>query len=335
MISGSPAACATPISAVQSFTRAGGYNSNYLVAAFFGLQNFPLTVTPVAPATGLRIEDDRLSWKASASWRPSPDLTTYATVSTGFRPPIVNAFAGRVSTIDPNDIVIPPGAVSDQLTNYEVGPQGELAGQPPHHQYRNLLHRLAGHPGPGEPRLGLGPVRDQYRRGGKLRHRVRDTGAAVRRPQRRAQRIVQRRQGQRADAEEAAISGAELGTRLASPHFQGSATVRYDFALELVGECLAGGERLSRRLLPEPVPERARQAEPGQSDLRLHRRLDQREPLCRHHLRRPERHRLCGESVRRVLDHLRPPRSLPRQSLRQDAAAARWASAPIMRSEAA
>jgi outer membrane receptor protein involved in Fe transport len=28
---------------------------------------------------------------------------------------------------------------------------------------------------------------------------------------------------------EAAISGAEVGTRLASPHFQGSATLRYDF----------------------------------------------------------------------------------------------------------
>ena len=110
--------------AVQSFTRAGGYNSNYLLAAFFGLQNFPLTVTPIQPATGLRIEDNHLSWKASASWRPSPDLTTYVTVATGFRPPVVNAFAGRVSTIDPGDIVIPPGAVSDQLTNYEVGLKG-------------------------------------------------------------------------------------------------------------------------------------------------------------------------------------------------------------------
>ena len=30
---------------------------------------------------------------------------------------------------------------------------------------------------------------------------------------------------------EAAISGAELGTRLASPHFQGSGTLRYDFPI--------------------------------------------------------------------------------------------------------
>ena len=32
-------------------------------------------------------------------------------------------------------------------------------------------------------------------------------------------------------AVEAAISGAEVGTRLASPHFQGSATLRYDFQM--------------------------------------------------------------------------------------------------------
>src|SRR3546814_15562263 len=32
-------------------------------------------------------------------------------------------------------------------------------------------------------------------------------------------------------AVEAAISGAELGTRLASPHFQGSSTLRYDFPI--------------------------------------------------------------------------------------------------------
>ena len=88
---------------VQSFTRAGGYNSNYLLAAFFGLLQFPAdghAGRRRRPAC--RVEDDRLSWKASASWRPSPDITTYATVSTGFRPPVVNAFAGRVSTIDPD-----------------------------------------------------------------------------------------------------------------------------------------------------------------------------------------------------------------------------------------
>ena len=49
------------------------------------------------------------------------DLTAYATISTGFRTPVVNARAGLASTINPNDIVIPAGADSDSVTNYELG----------------------------------------------------------------------------------------------------------------------------------------------------------------------------------------------------------------------
>ena len=41
---------------------------------------------------------------------------------------MVNANAGRVSAIDPNDIVIPPGATSDKLTNYEIGLKGRWLG---------------------------------------------------------------------------------------------------------------------------------------------------------------------------------------------------------------
>src|SRR3546814_14965655 len=52
---------------VQSFTRGGGYNSNYLTAAFLGLENIPLPVTPLAYAAGLKVKDDRLPWKASVS----------------------------------------------------------------------------------------------------------------------------------------------------------------------------------------------------------------------------------------------------------------------------
>src|SRR3546814_20059508 len=39
---------------VQSFTRGGGYNSNYLTAAFLGLENIPLTVAAIPYAAGLR-----------------------------------------------------------------------------------------------------------------------------------------------------------------------------------------------------------------------------------------------------------------------------------------
>ena len=42
-------------------------------------------------------------------------------MSTGYRTPVYNARAGSVSTINPNDLVIPAGAGSDDLTNYEVG----------------------------------------------------------------------------------------------------------------------------------------------------------------------------------------------------------------------
>src|SRR3546814_13464521 len=56
--------------------------------------------------------------------KPVPGLTTYATGSTGFRTPVVNARAGLVSAIDENDIVIPDGAKSDSVTNYELGLKG-------------------------------------------------------------------------------------------------------------------------------------------------------------------------------------------------------------------
>jgi outer membrane receptor protein involved in Fe transport len=53
-----------------------------------------------------------------------PSLTTYATWSTGFRAPVVNGFAGRPSLVNPNDLVIPFGANSDKLKNYEIGAKG-------------------------------------------------------------------------------------------------------------------------------------------------------------------------------------------------------------------
>ncbi|WGM40694.1 TonB-dependent receptor [Caulobacter sp. NIBR1757] len=106
----------------QGFTE-GGYNSNYLVNALFFIPG-PLTITPIAKATGKKVEATDPSWKFSMSWRPVPNMTTYFTYSTGFRTPVVNAFAGRPSLVDPTDLIIPPGADSDDLTNYEVGLKG-------------------------------------------------------------------------------------------------------------------------------------------------------------------------------------------------------------------
>jgi len=45
-------------------------------------------------------------------------------VSTGYRTPVYNAQAGSVSTLDPKDLIIPAGAGSDSLTNYELGLKG-------------------------------------------------------------------------------------------------------------------------------------------------------------------------------------------------------------------
>jgi iron complex outermembrane receptor protein len=99
-----------------------GFNSLYfLYAPFFNLE-IPVTPTEAASARYPRAE--RTSWKASISYEPSDDLTTYVTVSTGYRTPVYNARAGNVSTIDPDDLVIPSGAGSDDLTNYEIGLKG-------------------------------------------------------------------------------------------------------------------------------------------------------------------------------------------------------------------
>lgn len=112
----------------QGFTREGGYTSNYLtqayVCSFFGICGLPVTITPVAAATGVVAKESGPSYRVSVSWRPVPTVTTYAAVSTGFRAPVVNARAGSVSTIDPDDIVIPDGADSDDLVNYELGMKG-------------------------------------------------------------------------------------------------------------------------------------------------------------------------------------------------------------------
>ena len=42
----------------------------------------------------------------------------------GFRAPVVNAFAGRPSVVNPNDLVIPSGADTDKIQNYELGAKG-------------------------------------------------------------------------------------------------------------------------------------------------------------------------------------------------------------------
>jgi outer membrane receptor protein involved in Fe transport len=216
---------------VQSFTRGGGYNSNYLTAAFFNLQNLALTVTPIDYAAGLKVKDDRLSWKGSVSWKPTDSLTTYATVSTGFRTPVVNARAGLVSTINPNDIVIPDGAKSDSVTNYELGLKGRWLGG-------DLTANLAAY------YIDWKDIQVQANRVSDSIQFATNIGAAesyglefevMARPVAGLSLALNgsfnRAKVAELTAVEAAISGAEIGTRLASPKFQGSGTLRYDFAI--------------------------------------------------------------------------------------------------------
>ncbi|SMF67735.1 TonB-dependent receptor [Allosphingosinicella indica] len=224
---------------VQAFTREGGYNSNYLAAALGGFSNIPLTVTPIAAEIGRKVEDDRISWKASVSWRPSPDITTYATVATGFRPPVVNARAGLVSALDPTDIVIPDGAKSDKLINYEVGVKGRWLGG-------DLTANIAAY------YIDWSDIQVQANRVSDTIQFATNIGGAesygvefefMARPVQGLSLILNGSVNETNINDltpgEAAISGAVLGGRLASPRFQGSGTIRYDFPVSATSNAYA------------------------------------------------------------------------------------------------
>ncbi len=108
---------------VQGFAEEGGYTSDYLVRAIYGIPG-PVTITDNVAATGEQGVEEGPSYKFSASYRPVDNMTLYATYSTGFRTPVINARGGLPSTVDPTDIVIPDGATSDQLENFEIGLKG-------------------------------------------------------------------------------------------------------------------------------------------------------------------------------------------------------------------
>ncbi|WP_028917994.1 TonB-dependent receptor [Pseudoxanthomonas sp. J35] len=217
----------------QAFTRAGGYNSDYLTQAylyaFYGIPGGPVTITPVEAATGAKAKETGPSYRISASWRPVPSVTTYAAVATGFRAPVVNARAGSVSTIDPDDLVIPYGADSDELTNYELGVKGSW-----------LDGRLAANLALyyvdwNDIQVQANRVSDQvqfatniggaYSRGlefelmamPNMNWTVALNGS------------INRAKVDDLSPEEAAISGTVLGARLAAPEFSGSLTASYRF----------------------------------------------------------------------------------------------------------
>lgn len=226
---------------VQSFQNEGGYNSNYLAVALGGFSNIPLTVVPVGAIEGLKVETDKVSYKLSASYKPMENLTTYASVSTGFRSPVANARAGAVSGVDPNDIIIPDGAESDTLTNYEVGAKGYwLNGK--------LSTNLAAY------YINWEDIQVQANRLSDQVQFATNIGAAVSKgiefeiaafP---GDGLSFFLNGSLNDTEvteltdaEAAMSGAEKGIQLSFPKFQGSATVRYDWKMGDVTDAFLSG----------------------------------------------------------------------------------------------
>jgi len=108
-------------------TTLGGFNSVYFTRALFFIPG-PLPTPATAPSVFHYPKASRASWKASLTYKPSRDLTLYSTVSTGYRTPVFNARAGNVNPNNPADLVIPQGASSDNLVNYEIGLKGRWLG---------------------------------------------------------------------------------------------------------------------------------------------------------------------------------------------------------------
>jgi len=209
---------------------AGGYNSNYLGNALTGTPG-PLTISTFPASVGPVAKADRFSWKASASYKPADSLTTYATVSTGFRSPVVNANAGSVSVVNPHDIIIPPGASSDNLTNYELGAKGRWVDG-------RLSANVALY------WIDWNNIQVQANRVSDSTQFATNIGGAVSKGLEFEVRAIplpgltlglngsfNHSRVTQLSASQAAISGAVLGAGLAFPPFQGSASARYEFPL--------------------------------------------------------------------------------------------------------
>lgn len=215
----------------QTSTISGGFTAPaFFVQALFGIPG-KLAIVPTPAAATPRVRGSRPSFKASISFKPMASLTTYATVATGFRAPIYNANAGLVSPINPNDLTIPTGASSDSLINYEVGLKGRfLDGK--------LVANLAAY------YIDWNNIQVQGNRVSDAAQFTTNIGHAVSKGLEfeivakpvsaltfGASGSINDAKVTRVSASEAAISGAAVGARLTSPHFQGSAFAQLNFKL--------------------------------------------------------------------------------------------------------
>ncbi|MFC3582177.1 TonB-dependent receptor [Sphingomonas hylomeconis] len=216
----------------QAFTEAGGYLANFFAVAF---QN---PAAPVAPrvdpypySAGLKVSASRATYKISASFKPSASLTTYATLSTGFRTPVVNALAGRASVINAADIIIPDGASSDNLKNYEIGMKGRfLDGKLTANlavyliDWKNIQVQANRTSDAVQFATNIGGARSKGIELELLAYPVSGLTIGV-------NGSLNDAKVTKLSASEAAISGATLGARLSAPHFQGSTYINYAFAV--------------------------------------------------------------------------------------------------------
>ena len=209
----------------------GGFSApTFLLQALFGIPG-QLAIIPTPVSSTPEVRGTRPSFKGSVSFKPTTSLTTYATVSTGFRAPIYNANAGLLSPINPNDLAIPTGASSDNLINYEIGLKGRfLDGK--------LLTNLAAY------YIDWDNIQVQGNRVSDAAQFTSNIGHAVSKGiefeivAKPIAALTLGASGSYNDAKvtqlsasEAAISGAVKGARLTSPHFQGSAYAQLNFKL--------------------------------------------------------------------------------------------------------
>lgn len=198
-----------------------GFNTAFFAYALGGIAG-PLALTPTAAATTDYPSASKASWKASLSWKPVATMTAYATISTGYRTPVYNARAGAASTVDPADLIIPEGAGSDKLTNYEVGLKGSwldgalranLAAY--YIDWRNIQVQANRMSDSVQFATNIGRASSKGLEAEITLTPVADLTFGL-------NGALNRAKVTRLTAAEAVISGAELGARLASPKVQGA-----------------------------------------------------------------------------------------------------------------
>jgi iron complex outermembrane receptor protein len=207
-----------------------GFNSLYFAYAL-GHISAPLPLVPTPASTAHFPSAAKTSWRASLTYEPSRDLTLYGTVSTGYRTPVYNSRAGSVSTVNPKDLVIPAGAGSDNLTNYEVGLKGRWLDE------RLTANLAAYYIDWRNIQVQANRISDSVQfatnigRAASKGLEAEITVTPVRGVVLGLNGSLNQAKVTEVSAQEAVISGAVEGAQLASPHLQGSFFGSYNYPL--------------------------------------------------------------------------------------------------------